>query len=121
VRLRHAPSGAWSQAEESRSLEENRKRAVRRLREQIALSVRLPFDLGSPSLPPELIAHRGGEGTLSINPRNPAYPIVVATVLDALAAADGSYAPAARALGLTTSQLMRFLRADRELWRSISE
>jgi len=120
VRLHHTRSGASSQAEESRSLEENRKRAVRRLRERIALSVRLPFDLDSPHPPPEFIAHRGPGGTLSVNPRNLAYPIIVAVVLDALASAGRSYAPAARALGLTTSQLMRFLRADRELWRSIN-
>jgi antitoxin component of RelBE/YafQ-DinJ toxin-antitoxin module len=118
--LHHTQSGATSQAEESRSLEENRKRAVRRLRERIALSVRLPFDLASPHPPPEFIAHRGPDGTLSVNPRNLAYPIIVAVVLDALASADRSYAAAARALGLTTSQLIRFLRADRELWRSIS-
>jgi hypothetical protein len=42
---------------------------------------------------------------------------VVATVLDALVAAKGSYARAASALGLTTSQFVRFLEADRELWR----
>jgi len=33
VRLRHGPSGVVSQAEESRSLAQNRTRAVRRLRE----------------------------------------------------------------------------------------
>ncbi len=120
VRLHHIPSGASSQAEESRSLQENRTRATRRLRERIALGVRMPFHLDSPSLPPELIAHRGPQGTLACNSRNPTYPVVVATVLDALGAAEGRYAAAARALGLTTSQLMRFLRADRELWRSIN-
>lgn len=119
IRLRHAPSGLAAQAEESRSLAENRTRALRRLRERIALSCRAPFDLADPDLPPELLAQIGTDRTLAMNPRNPRYPIAVATVLDALAAAGGSYASAASALGVSTSQLLRFLQADRELWRAV--
>ncbi len=121
VRLVHGPTGLTAQAEESRSLEENRIRAVRRLRERIALAVRAPFDLNAPNLPPEFLAHRGPAGSLSINQRNPSYPIAVATILDALAAAGGSYAEAGRALGVTTSQVLRFLRNDREVWRRREE
>lgn len=119
VRLRHNPSGVVVKAEESRSLQENRLRALRRLRERIALEVRAPFDLDAPSLPDELLAQRpAGRPGLAVNARNLNYPIVVAIVLDALAAAEGSYARAARALGVTTSQLMRLLRSDREVWRA---
>ncbi len=121
VRLRHRASGAVSQAEEARSLEENRRRAVHRLRLRIALHVRSPFDIASPQLPAELLAHRRAEGALAVNPKNEAYPLVVAAVLDALQAAGGSYAAAAQALGVTTSQLFRFLRRDREVWRAVSE
>ena len=53
--------------------------------------------------------------------RNPVYPVVLAAVLDALAEADGSYAGAAKKVGTTTSQLLKFLRADREAWRALSE
>jgi len=120
LRLRHLASGVTVQAEESRSLAENRVRALRRLRERIAIEVRAPFELESPSLPDELLAQRpAGRGALAINARNASYPIVVAAALDALAAAGGSYARAARALGVTTSQLMRFLRSDREVWRAV--
>lgn len=121
VRLRHAPSGVTVKAEESRSLEENRKRALRRLRERIAVEVRAPFTLDAPALPPEFVAQRGAAGALAINQRNPAYPIVLATALDALAAAEGSYARAARALGISTSQLLRFLKSDAEAWRTMEE
>jgi transcriptional regulator with GAF, ATPase, and Fis domain len=110
-----------AQAEESRSLEENRRRALRRLRERMALELRAPFDLETPPVVPELAEHLGPEGRLSVNPRNRAYPIVVATVLDALAAAEGSYAKAARALGLTTSQMLRFLRSDPQVWRAAEQ
>lgn len=121
VRLRHPPTGLTAQAEESRSLQENRIRAVRRLRERIALELRAPFDLEAPSLPSEFLAQRGPKGSLSVNPRNPAYPIILATVLDALDAAKGSYAKAAQALGLTTSQLLRFLRSDPQAWRLVGQ
>ncbi len=119
VRLRHQPTGLVSQAEESRSLQENRVRALRRLRERIALDVRAPINLDAPHLPPEYLAQRGAACSLSINPRNPNYPIVLATALDALAAADGSYARAAKTLAVTTSQLLRFLKGDPQLWRRV--
>ncbi len=115
VRLRHEPTGVSVHADEARSLEENRRRAVRRLRLRLALELREPFDLAAPAAPPELVACRR-DGRLEVAPRNPAYPVVVATVLDALHAARGSYALAARALGLTTSQLLRFLRSDGQVW-----
>jgi hypothetical protein len=121
VRFRHPESGVTVHAEESRSLQENRVRALRRLRERIAMEVRAALDLGSPELPPEFLAQRGPRGVLAVNRRNPAYPIVLATVLDALDAADGSYAGAARGLGLTTSQVLRFLRSDAEAWRAAEQ
>jgi len=121
VRLRHEPSGVTVQAEESRSLEENRRRAVRRLRERIAIQVRQRLDRDTPALAPEFRAQVGAEGRLSVNSRTPAYAFVVATALDALAAAYGNYATAARTLGLTTSQYRRFLESDREVWRAINE
>jgi len=121
IRLHHRVSGLVAQAEESRSLEENRTRALRRLRERMARVLRIPFDLEAPPLLPELLAQRGPKGRLSVNPHNRSYPIVVATVLDALQAAEGSYAEAASALGLTTSQVMRFLRSDPHVWRAVGK
>ncbi len=114
IRLHHLPSGTTAQAAESRSLAENRKHAVRRLRERIAFTVREPFDLSSPQLADGL----GPATLLDINPRNPSFPVVAAAALDALSAASGSYATAAHALGVTTSRLLRFLKSDRELWRA---
>jgi RF-1 domain len=119
VRLHHDPSGVVSQAEEARSLAENRKRAVRRLRERIAIACREPMDLEAPLLPREVVERIRRDGRLAVNPRNSVYPLMVATVLDAVATADGSYAKAGRALGVTTSQLIRFLRADRQLERAL--
>jgi hypothetical protein len=116
IRLHHSPSGVAAHAEDSRSPEGNRARALTRLRERIAFEVRAPLD----GLPREFEAQRRGE-TLSVNPKNPNFPIIAATALDALYEASGSYASGAKLLGITTSQLLKFLQSDREIWRVVSE
>ncbi len=120
VKLRHEASGASVHSDDSRYLQRNRLRAVRRLRERIAIEVRVPFDLESPELPKEFVQQRGPRGTLGVSDKNPSYPIVVATALDALQATGGSYARTADALGITTSQLVKFLKSDRQIQRAIS-
>ena len=119
VKLHHEASGASVHSNDSRYLQQNRFTAVRRLRERIALNVRAPFDLDAPELPDEFINQRGSRGTLGVNEKNPVYPIVVATALDALEATGGSYARTADALGITTSQLVKFLKSDREIQRAL--
>jgi hypothetical protein len=121
VRLKHEPSGVTVQSEDSRSLEENRRRATRRLRERIATHVRAPFDLQTPAVPGEFASHVGPHGRFSVNDRNRDYAIAVAAALDALAAAEGRFSIAAKALGVTTSQLRRFLESDHEVWRAIQQ
>jgi hypothetical protein len=116
IRLHHAPSGVTAHAEDSRSPEGNRARAIARLRERIAFSRRAAFV----AVPPEFEAQCGKNGSLSVNPKNPSFPLIAATALDALAVATGSYAVAAGRLNVTTSQLLKFLKSDRELWRAVS-
>jgi len=121
IRLRHLPTGIVAQAVESRYLEDNRSQAIKRLRERLALELRAPFDLESPPAVPEFEAQRVGSGGLAVNHSNPVYPVIIAVVLDALAAANGSYAKAARSLQLTTSQFLRFLHSDPQVWRVVKE
>src|SRR2546428_10849621 len=64
VRIRHLATGVSAIAEESRSQHENRRRALRRLREAIALRVRSPVELERFEPPPELIAVLGMSGRL---------------------------------------------------------
>lgn len=118
VRLRHLPTGIVAQAEESRYMAQNRTLALRRLRERIALEVRAPFDPASPPMMPEVEAQRTPGGGLAVNRGNPSYPVIIATLLDAVEAADSSYAKAARAFGVTTSQLIRLLRSDPAILRT---
>ena len=120
VKLHHEASGASAHSDDTRYLERNRLGAVRRLRARIAIETRASFNLEAPTVPDEFTAHIGQKGTFSINPKNPTYPLVVATALDALEAAAGSYAKAGKALGITTSQLVKFLKADRQVQRALS-
>jgi len=115
VRLRHGPTGLIVIAEESRSQHENRTRALRRLREAIALNQRAPVDPAGP-LPACLAEALARNAGLRVNPRHPDYFKIVQHILDVLQAHQGSVADTAAALGIATAQLVRFLGRDRQLW-----
>ncbi len=115
VRLRHGPTGLIVTASESRSQHENRARALRRLREAIALTQREPLDpaSGPPAFFRDALSRAPG---LRVNPRHDDYYRIIQFVLDLLAAARGSVADAAASVALSTAQLTRFLRCDPKLW-----
>ncbi len=113
VRLHHKPSGLVAVASESRLQNENKTRALRRLRMAIALVARVPL--------PERIVWPASvnvvEGRLRVSEKNPAIHHVVAFVLDAFAANGGRPGEAANSLGLTSSSLTRFLKEHSKAWR----
>lgn len=111
VRLKHEPTGLVVIAEEERSQHANKARAIKRLRMVIALNVRSAF-AGPQDVPEELRQHVGRDGRLVVATRNPAYPVIAATALDAIAAKGGQLREAAEDLGITTSQLSRFVTGD---------
>lgn len=117
VRIRHVPTSVTAIAEDSRSQLENRPRALRRLREAIAVRVRSAVDLSRFQAPPELGDLTRDGGRLRVNDHNPHYPIVIATVLDVLDALAGRVAETARALGLSTHHLVRFLAEHPHAWQ----
>jgi len=114
VRLRHGPSGLIAGGEESRSQHENKARALRRLRMIIALEVR---EAAGPTWkPPDVLTdHLGPSGRLEVSRRHADYPLIVAAVLDVLAACGGGLRDAAARLSLTTGQLSKFIVADGKL------
>ncbi len=115
VRLRHGPSGLIVTATESRSQSENRQRALKRLREAIALTQRNRVRLDAPA-PAFLTESLEREPDLGVGRRHPDYLRIVQHVLDVLLAAEASVGDAARALGVSTARLVRFLRRDANLW-----
>ena len=115
VRLRHGPTSLIVTAVESRSQHENKARAVRRLRQAIALSQRNPVRPGD--RPPEFFAAAlQRDAGLRVNYKNPEYWHIVQYVLDMLFACRGSTGDTAQSLGISTGHLVRFLKNDDKLW-----
>lgn len=120
VRLRHRPTALSAEAVESRSQHENRARALRRLRLEIAVSARTSVD--PEAAPPDELAEalRVGKGrSIAMGRRDVRYPATIAALFDILAANGWQVAEAARPLGVSTSALGRFLEADPVVWRAV--
>jgi hypothetical protein len=115
VRLTHLPTGIHVTAGESRSLQENRKRAVRRLKLKLAVSLRRAID---PRFfePPAWFGQVVQLGRLAVSHRNEHYARTAALVLDLLEGRSGSVADVGKLLGVTTSSIVRFLEAEPQLW-----
>jgi len=114
VRIRHEPTGLTVVATESRSQHENRARALRRLRAAIALNLRSPCD--PTAEPPSYVTAilRTGPG-LKVSRRHPDFYRIAQYVLDLLSALNGSTSRTAACLGISTSQLIRFLKTEPKL------
>ena len=115
VRLRHRRTGTTVVGTESRSQHENRARALRRLREALALSVETPTGEAEP-LPDWLSDCVDRHGRLQVGKRHERYYHFLRRVVSLLRGAEGRVAPVAARLGVTTSHLIEFLRARRKLW-----
>lgn len=111
VRLRHPASGLIVISEESRSQHANKRSALRRLRLAIATDLR-PADPHSPDLRAMLGPYISPDAKLRISDKNADYPRILASVLDRIAAARGSVRDVADSIGVSASQLIRFIATD---------
>lgn len=107
VRVRHGPSGIMAIAEESRSQHENKARAIRRLRREIALQFREPFAPAAVSL--------------DAGPRTPEFWSAAGTVLDGLECHEAMVRETAESLHTGTARLIAFLKSHVSLWRRANE
>lgn len=114
VRLRHRVTGITAQAAESRSQHTNRRVALRRLRMNIACRRRHPVDLADPPVP-DVVTGCLSASRLDVGRKDARFWPVAAFLLDVLDAAGGQLAPAARAVGISTANLVRVLRSERHL------
>lgn len=114
VVLKHLASGVIAQAAERRSQPENRQVALKRLRINLALAVRLPRS--EDDRPSELWHSRCRHGKIVLNPAHADYAPLLAEVLDIVADRRGKLASVAGSLGCTTSQLIKFLQAEPRAW-----
>jgi hypothetical protein len=109
VVLSHLPTGIRGEASERRSQDENRRRALFRLRLNLALGLRCPRDLEAAE-PSALWRRRCVGGRLAVAATHDDLPALLAEALDVLEACDADLPRAAGWLGCTASQLIRFLK-----------
>jgi hypothetical protein len=121
VRLRHRPTRLNAVAVESRSQHENKAKALKRLRQVLALNVRGPIDLARYTPGPTVAGCISPSAGLRVGRRDRRYHQVVAEVLDVLDASGCRVAAAAEKLGVSTSNLVSFFRKDPKLWARVNE
>jgi hypothetical protein len=121
--LMHRPTGLSAEANERRSQNENQAQAVRRLRIKLAVAVRTPPAGGADvhTGPSQLWQERCAGGRISVNTSHEDFPALLAEALDELAAAEFDLPAAAGRLGVSPSQLARFLRREPAAWTMASE
>lgn len=106
VVLRHRPTGLSAEANERRSQAENKKAALFRLRILLALSLRMPPG------PSALWRSRVRGGRIVVSEGHDDFPALLAEALDVLEAAGMDVKEASRPLGISATQLTRFLKAE---------
>lgn len=121
VRLTHLPTGLAAIAEDSRSQNENKHKALKRLRMAIALRVRKNTPVGSFCMPEQLREYIKPDAPLQINMKNPLYPLLCATTLDALYCAAGKVGDAAALISISTGRFNKFLSKDTDLFSAANE
>jgi len=122
-RLHHGPTGVSAQAYDSRSQRENRVKALKRLRSKIACQVRRPVDAEKPAVPEVVTSclftpKKGPAGAplrLRVGRKDVRFWQVGQFLLDLLDVCGGRLAPAARALGISTSNFNSVIRQDRHI------
>ncbi len=122
VRMRHKASGIISKAAESRSQTDNRRKAMTRLRENLALDLRAPLaDDYMPSTAAGDAIARGPYGENSKVRIGVDYLLVLAEILDVVEAEEAVLSTAAARLGVNTASLGKLLSGDDRVARRVLE
>lgn len=120
VTIKHTPTGIDGFASERRSQFENRLRAIKRLRLNLAMQVRVPVHPAG-HRPSALWQQRRAGEKMSVNPEHKDYPGLLAEALDVIYARKFDVAGAAGVLGVTMSQLAKLIRHERHAFASVNE
>ena len=115
VRLRHKPTGLAAIANEDRSQHVNKRRAIRRLREVIALDMRGEVDAAQYRPSERLSECISQDGRITVGRRDERYYPVVAEVLDLLVSVEMQVSRAAALVGVSTAHLVQFILRDAKI------
>ncbi|MFT5526721.1 MAG: protein subunit release factor B [Pirellulaceae bacterium] len=104
----HRPSGIRAEGTERRSQEQNRQVAILRLRVNLALEVRD----ATATEPTELWTSRVGGKKIQVRHDHEDFPALLANALDVITANEANTSDAANTLGISASQLIKFLKVE---------
>ncbi len=119
VVLHHRPTGVKAEANERRSQAENRSVALRRLRVNLALQIRLPCN--ADFQPSPLWKSRCRGGRISLSRTHDDFPALLAEVLDVIRAKDADVKDAASVLECTASQLTKLLKQEPKAMATVND
>lgn len=119
VALKHLPTGVDAEANERRSQSENQANALFRLRVNLAIEVRVAWSEGRSPSP--LWAKRIQGGRLAVSPEHDDFPSLLADALDLAAVHHDDLKPVAQQLGLSLSQLLKFLKIEPRALHQINQ
>lgn len=119
VRLRHPPSGLLVIAEESRSQHDNKAKALKRMRQALYLKLREPVP-AEVEQQPLVAAAKNRAGRLDVGRKDPNFWPAVGIVLDVVEHCQARVSDAAKALGVTTGNLIDFLQTDDKVWEQVN-
>jgi protein subunit release factor B len=121
VRIRHLPSGLIVIAEESRSQHENRAKALKRVRQAFFLKLREPIELSTVAQRDEIASVRSLKGRIEVGRKDARYWPVVGIALDVLQACEARVSEAAKAIGVSTGNLIDFLETEPKVWEQVNQ
>ena len=107
ITITHTPSGIDAQAGERRLAKENQSVAIRRLRQKLAMQIRVEVPAGE--IRSELWRRRCVKKRIVCNPKHTDYPSLLAEALDVIDASGFDLKKAATRLECSTTQLLRFV------------
>jgi len=115
VRLVHEPTGLIVTATETRSLQENKSRAIKRMRLKLAAEIREPVDLLKFS-PPDWLLEIRHNHRLDVSHRHPYYAATAGLILDLFMVLGANPADVAANLGVSTTTVIKLLEDEPMFW-----
>ena len=116
--VKHDPTQIVGQASEKRSQHANLVAALFRLRIRLAMEVRtVPL----PEQPGEVWRSRVNGRKISVSTSHADFPVVLVDALDQVERCKHEMPKAAEALAVSTSQLIKLLKSDSQVWESVMQ
>ncbi len=117
IEIVHRPTQVSGAASERREQARNRKVAIQRLRVSLALAIRTPEPTEKISA---LWNQYAQSGRVKVNVENTEFPCLLADALDRVALAQGDVSGVAEKVGISTTQLVKFLRLEPVAWTLVA-